>query len=111
MPPVSLIMIAWAISGLDAASAHTDNCSDEIAQLEALLDQSMRKPVARPMSPQSIDSQLHHQPTPESVRRAEEHAQLRFAVALARAKILNADGKTTECIQSVREAKRLLSTD
>jgi len=36
---------------------------------------------------------------------------LRFAVALARAKILNADGKTTECIQSVREAKRLLSTD
>jgi hypothetical protein len=111
MPPVSLIMIAWAIIGLDRASAHTDICGDEIAQLEALLDRSMRKPVARPMLPQSIDSQLHRQPTPESVRRAEEHAQSRFAAALARAKILNADGKATECIQSVREAKRLLSTD
>jgi hypothetical protein len=100
-------MIAFAIIGLDMASAHTDTCSDEIAQLEALAE-SMGNPMAKPSLPQSTHAQLHHQPTPESVRRAEEGARLRFATALARAKILNAEGKTTDCMQSVTAAKRLL---
>jgi hypothetical protein len=52
--------------------------------------------------------QLHYQPTRESVRRAEENARLRFVPILARAKILNAGGKTTDCMQSVTEAKRML---
>jgi len=106
MPPLSLVMIAFAIIGLDMASAHTDTCSDEIGQLEAY--QSIGNPIAKPTLPQSIDAQLHHQPTRESVRQAEENARLRFATVLARAKILNAEGKTTECMQSVTEAKRLL---
>ena len=109
MPPPSLIMIACAIIALDIASAHitsanADTCSDQIAQLEALVDQG--NPVAT--VPQSTDAQLHHQPTRDSVRRAEENAKLRFASILARAKTLNAAGKVTECIQSVAEAKRLL---
>jgi hypothetical protein len=113
MPPLSLIMIACAIIALDVASAHMtsahiDTCSNQIAQLEALVNQSMGNPVAKPTVPQSIDAQLHHQPTQDSVRRAEENAQLRFALILARAKILNADGKTSECFWSVTEAKRLL---
>jgi hypothetical protein len=111
MPPPSLVMIASAIIALDVASAHmtsshTDTCSNQIAQLEASLIQSMGSPVAT--VPQSIDAQLHHQPTADSVRRAEENARLKFASILARAKTLNADGKMTECIQSVAEAKRLL---
>jgi hypothetical protein len=108
MPPLSLIMIACAIVALEMASAHTDTCSDEIARLEALVDQSIRNQVAKRTLPQSIDAQLHHQPTQESVRRVEENAQLRFVAILTRAKIMNADGKTTQCIQSVAEAKRLL---
>jgi hypothetical protein len=68
----------------------------------------MGNPMAKPSLPQSIDAQLHHQPTRESVRRAEENARLRFATILARAKILNAEGKTTECMRSVTEAKRVL---
>jgi hypothetical protein len=108
MPPLALIMIACAVIGLDMASAHTDDCSDEIAQLEALVDRSMGNPVAKPMSPQSIDAQLHRQPTPESLRRAEANAQLRLAAVLARAKILSAEGKTPECIQAVGEAKLIL---
>src|SRR5262249_37089539 len=113
MPPLSLITIACAIIVLDIASAQmtlaqTDSCSNQIAQLEALVNQSMGNPVARPTVPQSIDAQLHHQPTRDSVQRAVEKANLRFASILARAKTLNGDGKTTECIQSVAEAKRLL---
>ena len=113
MPPLSLITIACAIIALDIASVHmtsaqTDPCSNQIAQLEALVNRSMGNPVAKPTGPQSIDAQLHHQPTRDSVRRAVENANLRFASILAHAKTLNADGKTTECIQSVAEAKRLL---
>jgi hypothetical protein len=101
-------MIAFAIIGLDMASAHTDTCSDGIGRLEALVDQSIGNPLAKPTLPQSIDAQLHHQTTRESVRRAEENARLRFAAILARAKILDAQGKATECMQSVTEANRLL---
>jgi hypothetical protein len=107
MPPLSLVMIVFAIIGLDMASAHTDTCSDEIGQLEELVE-SMGNPMAKPSLPQSIDAQLHYQPTRESVRWAEENARLRFAPILARAKILNAEGKTTDCMQSVTEAKRML---
>jgi hypothetical protein len=108
MSPLSLIMIACAIIGLEMASAHTDTCSDEIAQLEALVNQSIRNPDARHTLPQSIDAQLHHQPTSESVGRAEEKAQLRFVAILTRAKMLNEDGKTMQCIQTVAEGKHLL---
>jgi len=68
----------------------------------------MGNPIAKPTLPQSTDAQLYHQPRRESVQRAEENARLSFAAILERAKILNADGKATECVQSVAEAKRLL---
>src|SRR5262245_11604746 len=110
MAPLSLILVAYSIIALDVASAytapaHTDTCSDQIAQLEALLSQWMGNPVAKLTVPQTVDAQLHHQPTPDSVRRAEKNATLVFASILARAKTLNEDGRMTECIQSVVEAK------
>jgi hypothetical protein len=108
MLPLPLILIACAILGLNIASAHAGVCGGAIAQLEALVDPSTENRVSTLTVPQSIGAQLHHQPTPESVRRAEENAQLRFAAILARAKILDVEGKTTECMQSVTEAKRLL---
>jgi len=101
-------MICCAIVGLDMASAQTDTCSEEIARVEALADQSTGNPIAKPTTTQSVDAQLHHQPTPRSVRRADENARSMFAAILVRAKALNADGKTDECIQSVAEARRLL---
>jgi hypothetical protein len=44
----------------------------------------------------------------ESVQRAEEVAQSRFSAISARAKALHTEGKTTECMQAVTEAKLLL---
>jgi hypothetical protein len=108
LPPLPLIIIACAIFGLKVASAHGSECSDEIARLEALLTRPMVNPAPKPMTPQSIEAQLHRQPTPESVGRAEESAQSRLAAVLARAKTLSAEGKTLECIQSVGEAKIIL---
>ena len=101
-------MIGCAIVGLDMASAHVDTCSGEIARLEALVDHSMGNPAAKPTTSQSVDAQLHHQPTRDSVRKAEENALSMFAAKLARAKMLSVDGKNAECVQSVAEAKRLL---
>jgi len=108
MSLLSLIMFPCVIIALDMASAHADTCGDEIAQLEAWADQLSGQPVPTAHLPQSIDAQLHHQPTTESVRRAEENAQLRIAPILAVAKMLNTAGKSSECLQSVAEAKRLL---
>jgi hypothetical protein len=102
------ILIACAILGGNIASARTGPCSDTIAQVEALVDPSTGNRVARLTAPQSIGAQLSHQPTPESVRRAEEDAHLRFASILAHARILDAEGKTTERMRSVTDAKRLL---
>src|SRR5262249_17979390 len=111
MSPLTLIVVACAIAAPEMALALANTCSEEIAQLEALIDESMGKALAKPTTSQSVDAQLHHQPTPESVRRADENARLRFATILAHAKALNADGKTNECIQSVAEAMRLLRHD
>ena len=111
MSPLTLIVVACAIIAPEMPSAHAGTCGEEIAQLEALIDESMGKALAKPTISQSVDAQLHHQPTPESVRRADENARLRFATILAHAKALNTDGKTDECIQSVAEAMRLLRHD
>src|SRR5262245_44748730 len=63
MPPLSLILVAYSIIALDVASAytapaHTDTCSDQTAQLEALLSQWMGNPVAKLTVPQTVDAQL-----------------------------------------------------
>src|SRR5262245_37713403 len=107
LSPFPLIIIACAIFGLKVASVHGSECSEEIARLEALLTQPMVKPAPRPMTPQSIESQLHHQPTTDSVRRAQESAQSRIAAVLARARKLSAEGKTPECIQASGEAQMI----
>src|SRR5262249_5985174 len=108
MPRLVLIVIALVAIEHDLALARSDACSDEIAQLEASI-QSMRQPAPKPTLPQTTGAKLHHQPTPESVRRAEEAAQLRFAFALARAKVLSAHGETAECMQALAKAKRFLA--
>jgi hypothetical protein len=48
--------------------------------------QSANNPEAGPTAPQSIAAQLEHQPTPGSVKRAEERAEAAFEVALTGAK-------------------------
>jgi hypothetical protein len=104
-----IALIACAALGLTVASVHAGPCSDEIVRLE----QAARRtsPAAGPTAPQSLDAQLSRQPTPDTVRRAQEQAQSRFADVLARAKTLDADGKHEECLKAAAEAKLLLGLD
>jgi hypothetical protein len=59
------------------------------------------------MAPQSIGAQLNHQPTPGSVKRAQERAKVTFAATLARAKRLDARGNRAGCTRALAAAKRM----
>jgi hypothetical protein len=80
---------------LGFAPANAGPCTTVIVQFEQAVRQSAGNPNAGPMAPQSIGAQLDRQPTPSSVKRAEEHAQATFAATLARAKRLEARGDRT----------------
>jgi hypothetical protein len=97
------IAFAGAALSLGIASAHAGPCTAAIAQFEQALRQSGD---AGPTARQSIGAQLGHQPTPSSVKRAEERAQTNFAGALARAKRLDARGNRSGCKRALAEARR-----
>src|SRR5260221_14448397 len=80
------VAIAGAALSLGVVSAHAGPCTTAIAQFEQAVRQSAGNPGAGPMAPQSIGAQLDRQPTPGSVKRAEERAQASFAATMARAK-------------------------
>jgi hypothetical protein len=79
--PSATLLVAVAL-GLGVAPAHAGPCSSKIAQFEQAVRQTAGNPNAGPMAPQSIGAQLDRQPTPASVRRAEQQAQAAFAAAL-----------------------------
>ncbi len=101
---------AWVVAaalGLSIAAAHAGPCTTQIAQFEQAVRQSAGNPNAGPMAPQSIGAQLDRQPTPASIRRAEQRAQATFAAALARAKRLDAQGNRVGCRRALAAAKRM----
>ncbi|MFL6824542.1 MAG: hypothetical protein ACJ8FA_18425 [Xanthobacteraceae bacterium] len=104
---VTTVIIAATALGLGVASAHAGPCSSEIAQFEQAVRQSAGNPNAGPMAPQSIGAQVDRQPTPDSIKRAEERAQATFAAAMARAKRLDARGDRVGCTRALAAAKRM----
>ena len=105
MNPSAMTLVVYIALGLGVTSAHAGPCADEIAQLEKAVRQSESNPVAGPTAQQSIGAQLRHQPTPESVRRAEVDSRAGLDGILTRAKALDAEGKTAECMELVGTAK------
>jgi hypothetical protein len=69
--------------------------------LETAIKASESTPVLAPTAPQSVGAQLHHQPTPQSVQRAEAAPSPELNDIITRAKGLDAEGKTKECIELV----------
>ncbi len=104
---VTTVIIAATALGLGVAAAHAGPCTNEIAQFEQAVRQSAGNPNAGPMAPQSIGAQLDRQPTPGSIKRAEERAQATFAAAMARAKRLDARGDRAGCTRALAAAKRM----
>src|SRR6516165_10732715 len=100
----SVVGVALA---LGVASAQAGPCSEKIAQFEQAVRQSAGNPNAGPMARQSIGAQIDRQPTPASVKRAQERAQSTFAATLARAKRLDAQGNRAGCTRALAAAKRM----
>jgi hypothetical protein len=96
-----------AALGLSVVSAHAGPCSTNIAQFEQAVRQSAGNPNAGPVAPQSIGAQLDRQPTPASVKRAQERAQATFEATLARAKRLDARGNRSGCTRALTAARRM----
>jgi hypothetical protein len=103
-----VVLIVCAALGVTISLAHAGPCGDEIAQLRDAVSRFASNPAAGPTAPQSLEAQLRRQPTPESVKRAQEQAQSRFAAALARGEALDAEGRHAECLQAITDAKRML---
>jgi hypothetical protein len=102
----SAVLIAAAVC-IGIAPAQAGPCTTAIAQFEQAVRQSAGNPNAGPMAPQSIGAQVDRQPTPGSVKRAEERAQASFAATLARAKRFDAQGNRTGCRRALAAAKRM----
>src|SRR5262245_57518549 len=103
----SATWIVAAAFGLGVASAHAGPCTSQIAQFEQAVRQSAGNPNAGPMAPQSIGAQLGYQPTPASIKRAEERAKATFAATLARAKRLDKQGNRVGCTRALAAAKQM----
>jgi hypothetical protein len=70
--PASFVIAATL--ALSIVSAHAGPCGADIAQFENTIHNSASKPDAGPMGPQTIGAQLGHEPTPDSLKQAEDEA-------------------------------------
>jgi hypothetical protein len=104
---IATTFIAAVALVLGVAAAHAGPCSNKIAQFEKAVRQSAKNPGAGPTARQSIGAQLDHQPTPGSVKQAEESAQATFETVMARAKRLDARGDRAGCTRALAQAKRM----
>src|SRR5690348_7136033 len=89
------------------SSAQAGPCSEDIAQFEAAVRQSANNPDAGPTIGQSIGAQLGRQPTPGSVKQAQERAKAAFEANLARSKRLDARGDRAGCTKALADAKNM----
>jgi hypothetical protein len=73
-------------------------CSARIARLEAILQRTPAAGRVAGSATESLTALLHHQPTPQSVARANEDAEKHASATLAQARKLSTEGKETECV-------------
>lgn len=99
--------VAFALC-LNLAGAHAGPCTEDMAKFEDIVRQAAQdKSYVGPTGRQSVDSQLHRQPTPASIAHAKHEADAMFEAALTRAKKFDSEGRLAECTNALAEAKRL----
>jgi hypothetical protein len=92
---------------LNISAAHAGPCSADIAQFEQAVRDSAGNPLAGLSAPQSVAAQMDRQPTPESIKQAQDRLQARFSATMARAKRLDAKGNRSGCTSALSAAKRM----
>lgn len=96
-------------------AAQAGPCTTQILQVEQQIRQAQAASppggAGEPSAPQSVGAQLHHQPTPGSVQRAEHEANADGDAALARARKADAAGDASACAKALAEAKALYGVE
>jgi hypothetical protein len=100
-------LLVGAVLGFLSTTAYAGPCTAQIAQFEAAILQSSGNPMAGLTARQSVAAQLEHQPTPESLRQANERLKSQFDATMARAKRLDAQGNRSGCTRALNAAKRM----
>jgi hypothetical protein len=97
--------VALAFFVLSGTAASAGPCTSEIDKIEKAVSapNSMFGPTAR----QSIGAQDSHQPTPESLARAEKRADTHYDDVLKEAKALDA-ANNPKCQEVVKKVKDLV---
>ena len=96
-----------ALFGLNPTTAQAGPCTADIAQFEAAIRQSAGNPFAGLTARQSVNAQLDRQPTPESLRQANERLKAQFSATMARAKRYDAQGNRSGCTRALNAAKQM----
>ena len=89
------LLILTTICLISVSSAHAGPCTEEIAQIEQIMVQSATGPTTQ----QTVDSQLHRQPTPQSVEKGAGRARAEADALLVRAKALDREGNAAACME------------
>jgi hypothetical protein len=100
-----LIATTGATMSCGGSAAYSGPCTVQIAQLERQILHAAPGPASGPTAPQSVEAQLHHQPTPDTVQNAERQANADADAALQRARQADADGAAVACAKALGEAK------
>ncbi len=104
---VGVLTVAIAL-GQSLASAAAGPCTQDIAQIEQAARAGSGSDNG-PTAAQSTNAQLHRQPTPSSIKQAQDQTNAALKAALTSAKELDAQGKRAECQAKVDELKRMLA--
>lgn len=99
------IMAAALLGG--ASTAYSGPCTDQIAALEQQVKALPAGPKTGPTFSQTLGAQLHHQPTPEDVERAQKAGRKEADAALKSARKADNAGNASACNAALEEAKRL----
>ena len=109
-----LLLATIAIVG-GGVAAQAGPCAKQISQVEQKIRQAQAGSppggAGEPSAPQSVEAQLHRQPTPGSVHSAERMANVDGEAALARARNADAAGNAAACTKALAEASALYGVE
>jgi hypothetical protein len=109
-----LVLITLGVIG-GGVAAQAGPCANQISQVEHAIRNAQAKAggvgAGEPSAAQSVDAQLHHQPTPNSVQGAERMAIADGDAALERARKADAIGDAAACTRALAEAKAIYGVE
>ena len=100
-------LAAGAVVGFLSTTAFAGPCTSQIAEFEAAIRQSSANPLAGLTTRQTVAAQLDRQPTPDSVKQANERLRSQFDATMAQAKRHDEQGDHSGCTRALSAAKRM----